>query len=76
MPTMHLAGRDIPVNVELGIEDDEPYIETVTIIGHELPQYIHDYLLHQETERQRVISLEEAEDVMDIIDRGARNARR
>lgn len=76
MPTMHLAGRDIPVNVELGIEDDEPYIETVTITGHELPQYIHDYLLQQETERQRVISLEEAEDVMEIIDRGSRNARR
>lgn len=64
MPTMHLAGRDIPVNVELGIEDDEPYIETVTITGHELPQYIHDYLLQQETERQRNLSCEGMNDAL------------
>lgn len=68
--TMHLAGKDIPVRVELCEEGEDVYVDTVTIEGHMLPQYIHDHLMQQEIERKRREALDEASDVLAIINGG------
>lgn len=76
MPTMHLAGRDIPVEVTLETKADNTGVNSVTIKGSELPHYIERDLCRQEIARERLVPIDEARRVMAIIDGGEHTARR
>lgn len=69
MPTMHLAGRDIPVIVELMTDGDDTYVKQVTILGGDLPAYIEYHLCEQEMDRQRAESIDILEPYQDASGR-------